>query len=74
MSDYMDRTLGLGFGALLVGGLLAAVTLAAFYTRISKTLLFWLAFVLTRPFGSTMDDVLTKTREKGGLNLGTVNA
>jgi len=36
------------------------------------TLIFWLAFVLTRPFGATMGDVLTKPTEKGGLNLGTV--
>jgi uncharacterized membrane-anchored protein len=37
-------------------------------------LLFWLAFVLTRPFGATLGDVLTKSYEKGGLDFGTVGS
>jgi uncharacterized membrane-anchored protein len=37
-------------------------------------LLFWLAFVLTRPFGATLGDVLTKPHEKGGLDFGTVGS
>jgi uncharacterized membrane-anchored protein len=37
-------------------------------------LLFWSAFVLTRPFGATMGDVLTKPHEKGGLGFGTVGS
>jgi uncharacterized membrane-anchored protein len=45
-----------------------------FYTRISGILLFWIAFVLTRPFGATFGDLLTKTTEKGGLDLGTIGA
>jgi uncharacterized membrane-anchored protein len=36
--------------------------------------LFWIAFVLTRPFGATFGDVLTKPLEKGGLNLGTIGS
>jgi uncharacterized membrane-anchored protein len=40
----------------------------------SKTVLFWLAFVLTRPFGATFGDFLTKPVESGGLNLGTIGA
>ena len=36
--------------------------------------LFWAAFVLTRPFGATMGDVLTKTPEKGGLGFGTIGS
>jgi len=76
LGDFLADNSGLGFagGALLIGGLLVLVTLAAFYTRFSKVLLFWVAFVLTRPFGATLGDVLTKTKDKGGLNLGTVNA
>jgi uncharacterized membrane-anchored protein len=61
-------------GALLIGGLLALVLVLTFFTRISRVLLFWVAFVLTRPFGATVGDVLTKSKEKGGLNLGTIGS
>lgn len=37
-------------------------------------LLFWIAFVLTRPFGATLGDVLTKPHEKGGLDFGTLGS
>ena len=76
LGDFLADSSGLGFagGALLIGGLLVVVTLAAFYTKISKVLLFWIAFVLTRPFGATMGDVLTKTHEKGGLGFGTIGS
>ncbi|MCJ7773308.1 MAG: hypothetical protein MUP22_09275 [Desulfobacterales bacterium] len=50
------------------------VALLHFYARISTTVLFWLAFVLTRPFGAKFGDVLTKPIEQGGLNLGTIGA
>lgn len=50
------------------------MVLLHFYTRISQVLLFWAAFILTRPFGATMGDVLTKSKEKGGLNLGTIGS
>jgi uncharacterized membrane-anchored protein len=45
-----------------------------FYTKVSKIVLFWIAFVLTRPFGATSGDLLTKPIEKGGLNFGTIAA
>jgi uncharacterized membrane-anchored protein len=61
-------------GALLIGGLLALVLGATFFTRMSRILLFWVAFVLTRPFGATVGDVLTKPQDKGGLNFGTVGS
>jgi len=66
--------LGFGGGALLIAGLLAVITAAHFYSRMSKVLLFWLAFVLTRPFGATLGDLMTKTKEKGGFDLGTINS
>jgi len=71
--DFLADSSGLGFagGAALIGGLLVVVVLATFFTRISRVLLFWTAFVLTRPFGATMGDVLTKSHEKGGLGFGT---
>ncbi|MBX7146117.1 MAG: hypothetical protein K1X44_02275 [Alphaproteobacteria bacterium] len=76
LGDFLADDSGLGFagGALLISGILALIALAAFYTRISKVVLFWLAFILTRPFGATLGDFLTKTHEKGGLDLGTVDS
>ena len=72
LGDFLSDDSGLGFagGALLIGSLLVIIALVYFYTKISRILLFWLAFILTRPFGATMGDFLTK--EKGGLNLGTL--
>jgi len=76
LGDFLADDSGLGFagGAALIGGLLAIVVIAKFYTRISTVLLFWIAFVLTRPFGATFGDVLTKPVEKGGLDFGTVGS
>lgn len=72
LGDFLADSSGLGFmgGALLIGGLLALVLLATFFTRTSRVLLFWIAFVLTRPFGATVGDVLTKSKDKGGLDFG----
>jgi uncharacterized membrane-anchored protein len=74
--DYVADEVGLGFaaGALLFTGLLLIISLLHFFTRTSGVLLFWLAFVLTRPFGATFGDWLTKPLDHGGLNLGTVGA
>ena len=64
-------TLGLGYlgGAVLFGGLIAAVALLYFTTSISRTALFWAAFILTRPLGATVGDFLDKPIAKGGLDL-----
>jgi len=72
--DFIADNLGLGFqnGAILITGLLVVIALLHFFTKISGTLLFWLAFVLTRPFGATFGDFLTKPIAKGGVNFGTV--
>jgi len=76
LGDFLADTSGLGFagGAALVGSLLVLVLVATLFTRVSRVLLFWLAFVLTRPFGATIGDVLTKSRDKGGLGFGTVGS
>ena len=76
LGDFLADSSGLGFGggALLIGGLLILTVLANYFTPFSKTLLFWIAFVLTRPFGATMGDVLTKSRAQGGLNFGTIGS
>lgn len=73
VGDYLADDSGLGFlgGALLIGSLLTMVVLAKYFTKISIVLLFWIAFVLTRPFGATFGDLLTKSSEHGGLNFGT---
>jgi uncharacterized membrane-anchored protein len=63
--------LGFGGGALLIGGLLLLIIAAYYFTKISHVILFWLAFVLTRLFGATFGDLLTKSHEKGGLDFGT---
>jgi uncharacterized membrane-anchored protein len=47
---------------------------AYWLTKIDRVLLFWIAFVLTRPFGATFGDLLTKPLAKGGLNFGTIGS
>ena len=76
LGDFLADDSGLGFsgGAAMIGSLLALVLIAHFFTAVSKVLLFWVAFVLTRPFGATLGDVLTKPVDHGGLNLGTFGA
>ena len=76
LGDFLADNSGLGFsgGAILIGSLLLVTVLAYYFTKISHVLLFWVAFVLTRPFGATFGDLLTKPVEKGGLNLGTTGS
>jgi len=76
LGDFLSDTSGLGFagGALLITALLAIVLAAAYLTRFSRVALFWIAFVLTRPFGAQMGDILTKPDYKGGIGLGTIGS
>lgn len=76
LGDFLADNSGLGFagGAILIGSLLTGIVWAYYIAKISHILLFWVAFVLTRPFGATFGDLLTKTAEKGGLNFGTVGS
>lgn len=73
LGDFLADSSGLGFAGsnILISSALLLVVLAHYFTKINKVILFWIAFVLTRPFGATFGDVLTKTHEKGGLDLGT---
>jgi uncharacterized membrane-anchored protein len=73
LGDFLADDSGLGFFGswILITGVLGIILAAAFFTKINKVVLFWIAFILTRPFGATFGDVLTKTHEKGGLDLGT---
>lgn len=76
LGDFLADDSGLGFvgGALVIGALLALTLACYFFTSLSRVLLFWCAFVLTRPFGATLGDVLTKPRAQGGLDLGTAGS
>ena len=68
--------LGLGYeqSALIFGGALLAIAALYFRTRVSHTLLFWAAFVLTRPLGATLGDFLDKPLSQGGLHLSRLYA
>ena len=76
LGDFLADDSGLGFlgGAVLIGGLLTLVALATRFTGLDRVLLFWIAFVLTRPFGATFGDLLTKPVAKGGLAFGTIGS
>jgi len=76
LGDFLADDSGLGFagGAALIGGALAVILALSLTTRVSRVGLFWVAFVLTRPFGATFGDLLTKARGDGGLGLGTIGA
>jgi uncharacterized membrane-anchored protein len=72
LGDWMADTNGLGYegGALVFAAGLAVIAAAYFWTGISRTLLFWGAFILTRPLGATLGDLLDKPLDDGGLAFG----
>lgn len=76
LGDYTSDSLQMGFdgAALLFGGLIVFIALLYFTTKIPRTLLFWAAFILTRPLGATLGDLLTKPLAKGGLNLDRIES
>lgn len=76
MGDFLADSSGLGFtgGTLLIGSLIAITAMLYRLTSVSHTILFWAAFVLTRPFGATIGDLLTKTPDQGGLGFGTIGS
>lgn len=76
LGDWTADTAGLGFegGAILFSILLAIVAAMYFWSRISHTILFWLAFVLTRPLGAVVGDFLDKPLAQGGLDLSRYSA
>lgn len=76
LGDWTADTAGLGYlgAAIIFGGLLIAVVLAHYFTQLSKTLLFWAAFILTRPLGAVVGDFLDKPIAKGGLDLSRYSA
>jgi uncharacterized membrane-anchored protein len=72
LGDWMADSNGLGYerGALVFAAGLIVVAAAYFYTNVSRTALFWSAFILTRPLGATVGDLLDKPVADGGLAFG----
>jgi uncharacterized membrane-anchored protein len=71
LGDWMAGSAKLGYegAALVFGAALVVVALCYFYTRISHAVLFWAAFILTRPLGATLGDLLDKPHAQGGMEL-----
>lgn len=76
LGDWTADTAGLGYegGALVFGAMLALLALAYYRTKVSRTLLFWLAFILIRPLGDVLGDLLDKPLAAGGLDLSRYSA
>lgn len=76
LGDWTADTAGLGYGggAIVFGGLLVLVVATYYWTSISRTVLFWIAFVLTRPLGAVVGDYLDKPVSAGGLELSRYSA
>jgi len=76
LGDWTADTAGLGYGggAIVFSGLLLVVLAAYLWTKISKTTLFWAAFILTRPLGAVVGDFLDKPLNQGGLALSRYSA
>ena len=74
--DFLGEYFELSYlqGALITGGVILIVVLIHYLTKINHIVLFWIAFIFTRPFGATFGDFLTKTPAEGGLHLGTLNS
>jgi uncharacterized membrane-anchored protein len=71
LGDWMADSTGLGYegGAIVFGAALAVVAAAYYRTHLSRVTLFWMAFILTRPLGATVGDLLDKPLDQGGLAL-----
>jgi uncharacterized membrane-anchored protein len=75
LGDWLaDSGPGYEGGALIFAALLAVIAAWYFLTQVSHTLLFWSAFILTRPLGATLGDLLTKPVADGGLNLSRIES
>jgi uncharacterized membrane-anchored protein len=76
LGDYLSDSWEFGFagGAMIFGGVIALIAVLYFTTSISRTILFWAAFILTRPLGATLGDILTKPADHGGMNLDRIQS
>ena len=71
--DLFDEQMGVGYWptVLLVGALIAAITVAHYGVKLNAVLAFWLAYILTRPLGASIGDGMSQPAKNGGLGLGT---
>jgi uncharacterized membrane-anchored protein len=76
LGDWTADTAGFGYvhGAMVFGAMLAVIATAYFWTTISRTALFWAAFILTRPLGAVAGDFLDKPLTEGGLHVSRYTA
>lgn len=76
LGDWTADTVGLGYtgAAVVFAGLLVLVVATYYWTNVSRTLLFWTAFILTRPLGAVVGDYLDKPLSAGGLALSRYSA
>jgi len=76
LGDWVADTEGLGYAAsaIIFASLLAIIAWAYYKTKISRTILFWSAFILTRPLGAVVGDFLDKPLSDGGLELSRYSA
>lgn len=72
--DLVSESLNLGYGlsVLLFGAAIAVITIAYYYLGMNGILAFWFAYILTRPLGASMGDLLSQPSENGGFGYGTV--
>ena len=73
-ADDVGLDLGYGGAAILFGSMLLVIAAMYFWTKVSRTALFWAAFILTRPLGAVVGDFLDKPMENGGLELSRYSA
>src|SRR5580698_2920519 len=76
LGDFTADDAGVGFmgGAAIFSGLIALVAAVYFFTKIPRSILFWAAYILTRPLGATLGDTLTKPFDHGGFNLSRIDS
>lgn len=76
LGDYLSDTWDFGFdgGAAVFGGLILLIAILYTTTRLPRAWLFWAAFILTRPLGATVGDIITKPVSHGGLDLDRIGA
>lgn len=72
--DLVAEQLAMGYAlsALMFGAVIAVITLAFYRFKLNAVLAFWLAYILTRPLGASLGDLLSQPVDAGGLGLGTV--
>jgi uncharacterized membrane-anchored protein len=73
--DYLAEALNLGYfqALLLFGGAIALIAVGYYYLKLNAVLAFWIAYILTRPLGASLGDLLTQPQSNGGFGYGATN-